>query len=360
MEHLLYTLNIEIIYYRKECAMATIKEIASRAGVSPATVSRVLNHDTTLSVSAETKMRIFEIAEELDYKTVRERKGNIGDSKRLSFGVVDWYTEVELLDDPYYLYLMTAIEKECSVASIDMFKITKLNGKYNAMKLPSIDGIIAIGKFSDEEIEDLSSYSANIVFVDSSPHEKRYDSVTINLRLGVTEALGHLLELGHTEIGFIGGTVVGDYKEITVDDRKKVFVEFMERHGLYNPDYMYIGSRISYDEGYSLIHQAIKTGKLPTAFFIANDTMATGALRALHEVKLNVPNEISIIGFNDLATSKYLIPPLTTVRVHLSFMAVTAIELLQERINKDRVIPKKVLIPSELVVRKSCKKTNKA
>ncbi len=336
--------------------MTTIKEIAVKAGVSPATVSRVLNHDTTLSVSTETKMRVFEIAEELDYKTVRERKNNITENKRLSFGVVDWYSELELLDDPYYLYLMTTIEKECSDANIDLFKISKLNGKYNAAKLPSIDGIIAIGKFSDEEIEDLSVYSSNIVFVDSSPREKSFDSVTINIKLGVTEALQYLVDLGHTEIGFIGGTVVGDHKEITIDNRKRIFIEIMEGYGIYNPDYVFIGSKISYDEGYNLINQALKSPQMPTAFFIANDTMATGALRALHEAKLHVPNDISIIGFNDLATSKYLIPPLTTVRVHLNFMAAAAIDLLQERIHKERTIGKKVLIASELVVRKSCKK----
>ncbi|MFZ5352339.1 MAG: LacI family DNA-binding transcriptional regulator [Bacillota bacterium] len=337
--------------------MATIKEIAEKAGVSLATVSRVLNHDTTLSVSPETRMRILEIAEELDYKTIRERKSNTVDTRRLSFGVVDWYSELELLDDPYYLYLMTTIEKECALASIDMFKITKINGRYNTAKLASIDGIIAIGKFSDDEIEDLTTYSKNIVFLDSSPHEKRFDSVTINVRLGVTEAIQYLVEeLNHTEIGFIGGTVVGDHKEVTVDNRKKVFIDTIQGYNLYNPDYIYIGSRISFDEGYSLIKQAIKSGKMPTAFFIANDTMATGALRALHEAKVNVPNDISIIGFNDLASAKYLIPPLTTVRVHLATMAVTAIELLQERIYKERTVAKKVLIPSELVIRKSCRR----
>lgn len=336
--------------------MATIKEIANKAGVSPATVSRVLNHDTTLSVSPETKMRIFEIAQELDYKTIRERKNSLDDSKRLTFGVVDWYSEIELLDDPYYLYLMTAIEKECTLANIDLYKINKLNGKYNASKLNNIDGIIAIGKFSSDEIEDLCSFTSNIVFLDSSPQEKSFDSVTINVRLGISEALEYLMKLDHREIGFVGGTVVGDHKEITVDNRKKEFIDIMESYNIYNPDYIYIGNKISYSEGYNIINEAIKSGNMPTAFLIANDTMATGALRALHDANIDVPNDISIIGFNDLATSKYLIPPLTTIRVHLNFMAVTAIELLEERIYKERVIAKKVLVPSELVIRKSCKK----
>ncbi|HHW00349.1 MAG TPA: LacI family DNA-binding transcriptional regulator [Clostridiaceae bacterium] len=339
--------------------MATIRDISLKAGVSPATVSRVLNHDNTLSVSPETQMRIFKIAEELEYKTVRERKINKIKKERPSLGIVDWYSEVEQLDDPYYLYLMTSIEKKCSLSNINTFRINKYNGQYNAFINSDIDGIIAIGKFSDDEIEELSKLTNDIVFVDSSPHEKKYDSVTINYRLGVSEALQYLVDLGHTEIGFIGGSVVGDNKEVTVDHRERLFIDIMKEQSLYNSDYVYVGNKISFGEGYRLINEIIKSGNVPTAFFIANDTMATGALRALHEAKIHVPNDVSIIGFNDLPTSKYLIPTLTTVRVPITFMAETAIELLQERIYKGRILPKKVLVPSELVIRKSCKKRHK-
>jgi len=336
--------------------MATIRDIALKAGVSPATVSRVLNHDDTLSVSPETQMRIFKIAEELEYKTVRERKTNSAKKERPNLGIVDWYSDVEQLDDPYYLYLMTSIEKQCSLSNINTFRVNKHNGKYHVFINSDIDGIIAIGKFSDDEIEELSKLTEDIVFVDSSPHERKYDSVTINYRLGVSEALQYLVDLGHTEIGFIGGCVVGDNKEVTDDHRKNLFIDIMKKYNLYNPYYVYVGNRISFGEGYRLINEAVKSGHIPTAFFIANDTMATGALRALHEAKIHVPNDISIIGFNDLPTSKYLIPTLTTVRVPIVFMAETAIELLQERIYKDRTLPKKVLVPSELVIRNSCRK----
>lgn len=336
--------------------MATIREIALKAGVSPATVSRVLNHDASISVSPDTKMRIFEIAEELEYKTLRDRKANIERKDRQSFGIVDWYSDIEQLDDPYYLYLMTIIEKQCALSNIDTFKINKYNGKYNVFVNSEFDGIIAIGKFSDEEVEDLSSLTSNLVFVDSSPQEKKFDSVTINYKLGIVDALQYLISLDHTKIGFIGGSVLGDHKEDALDHRKQTFTDIMEGCNLYNPEYIFIGKKISYDEGYRLMNKIVKYGNLPTAFFIANDTMATGALRALHEARLHVPNDISIIGFNDLPTSKYLVPSLTTIHVPMIFMAETAVDLMLERIVKDRVLSKKVLVPSELVVRKSCKK----
>ncbi len=336
--------------------MATIKEIAIKAKVSPGTVSRVLNHDNTISVSPDTKMRIFKIAEELEYKTIRERKASVKREKRLNFGIVDWYSEVEQLDDPYYLYLMTIIEKQCSQSNINTFKINKYNGSYGSLNDSYADGIIAIGKFSYDEIEALSKITDKIVFVDSSPREKEFDSVTINYRLGISEAIQYLIDLKHTEIGFMGGTVIGDQKEASVDNRKKIFMNIMEGYNLYNPDYVYIGKRISFSEGYRLINEVLKCSQIPTAFFIANDTMATGALKALHDARVYVPGNISIIGFNDIATSKYLIPPLTTVTVPMAFMAETAIDLLQERIYKARMLAKKILVPCELVVRKSCKK----
>ncbi|MFA9398659.1 MAG: LacI family DNA-binding transcriptional regulator [Clostridiaceae bacterium] len=338
--------------------MATLKEIAKKTGVSLSTVSRVLNNDVTISVSAETKINIFEAARELEYKTVRERKkSNVKEKNRLTFGIVDWYTESELLDDPYYLYLMKIIEEECVNNNIDFYKINKVENRYNADKISNIDGIIAIGKFSNDEIDDLANCSKNIVFIDSSPRGNCFDSVIIDVKLGIRESVNYLLELGHENIGFIGGAVLGDYKETTIDYRRNAFVEVMQDLSIYNSDFVYSASKISYKEGYVLTKEILGKDKMPTAFIIANDTMATGALRAFHEAKIYVPQNISVIGFNDLPTSKYLIPALSTIRVHMNFMATTAIELLLERINKNRTISKKVSVPSELVIRKSCRGT---
>lgn len=335
--------------------MATIKDIALKSGVSPAAVSRVLNHDATISVSEETKLKIFRAAEELDYKTVRERK-NVSEKKdRLNFGIVDWYSDIEQLDDPYYLYLMMAIEKQCSISGVSTFKINKFNGQYYSTIPGQVDGIIAIGRFSDDEINEISVISSNIVFLDSSPLESKYDSVVLNYRLGLTEALEHLLKLGHRQIGFIGGVVVGDHKETIVDHRIREFSSFLEERNLFEPELVFLGSRISSSEGYRLVSDILKVPKLPTAFFVSNDSMAAGALRALHEAKIHIPNDISIIGFNDLPTAKYLYPPLTTIRVPVDFMAEIAIELMLERLLKGRTLPKKVLVPTKLVVRKSCK-----
>ena len=94
---------------------------------------------------------------------------------------------------------------------------------------------------------------------------------------------------------------------------------------------------------------------MPSAFFVGTDTIATGVLKALYENNINVPNDISIIGFNDLIASQHTIPPLTTVRVHIEHLASASVDLIMERINKHRKYSKKVIIPSELVIRDSTK-----
>jgi len=106
---------------------------------------------------------------------------------------------------------------------------------------------------------------------------------------------------------------------------------------------------------YNMMKKAIDKGDIPTVFFVASDSMAMGVMQALYESNLKVPQDVGIVSFNDIHTSKYLIPPLSTVRVHTEFMGATAVVLLLERIRENREIPKKVVIPTELIIRESYK-----
>ncbi|MFZ5969854.1 MAG: LacI family DNA-binding transcriptional regulator [Bacillota bacterium] len=333
--------------------MATIKDIAQKAGVSPATVSRVLNYDQTLSVTDETRKKIFEVAEDLDYKTVRERN-KVQDS-RMKIGLIHWYSEKEELGDPYYLYIRMGVERECFQKNIDLLKFFKEDGKYIEFGPDNVDGLIAVGKFSHDDIEKFLQFSPNIVFVDSSPDDKKFDSVILDFRKAMIEVLDFIVGLGHKKIGYIGGReYIGTSRELIEDEREVTFIKYLREKGLFDETYMHVGSFTAKD-GYELMKKAVSLENLPTAFFIASDTMATGALRALYESEMQVPKDISIVGFNDIATSKYLVPPLTTVKVHTEFMGETAVGLLMERIRNNREISKKVVIPCELIIRDSCK-----
>ncbi|RKD22164.1 transcriptional regulator, LacI family [Caminicella sporogenes DSM 14501] len=334
--------------------MATLKDVAKLANVSLATASRVLNYDQNISVADETKKRIFEAARKLDYKTVKQRNKNV--EKRLKFGLIHWYSQEQEIEDPYYYTIRKGVEDECSIKKIELTTIFRNDLEFMEDKLSVLDGFIAIGKFSKEEVYELSMYSSNIVFIDFSPNEKIYDSVVIDFDRAMQEVMEYLFNLGHRKIGFIGGLeCIGKKKEFLEDPRKIAYKRFVKDKGIYNAEDIYIG-KFAAEDGYKLMKEAIAKGELPTAFFVASDTMATGAIRALYESDIKVPDDVSIIGFNDISTAKYLVPPLSTVKVYTEFMGRTAVSLLLERVKENRKIPKKVIIPTDLIIRESCKK----
>ena len=149
--------------------MVTIKDIANSAGVSIATVSRVLNFDDTLNVTDTTKQRIFQVAEQLNYVKKNDKKNKKSIYK---VAIANWYTEKEEVLDPYYLSIRMAVEKKCASENIEVVKLSP----FFTMGIKEVGGIIAIGKFGHKEIEKLKTVSDNIVFVDSSPESDVYDS----------------------------------------------------------------------------------------------------------------------------------------------------------------------------------------
>ncbi|WP_130806385.1 LacI family DNA-binding transcriptional regulator [Senegalia massiliensis] len=332
--------------------MATIKDIADIAGVSSATVSRVLNYDKSISVADETRERIFAAAEKLNYKPPKQRKSNT--SKKIRIGVIHWYSQKEELEDIYYLSIRKGIEEECSFNNIEVVTVFKNENDYALSEYQNLSGIIPIGKFSLEEVKRFRDFTDNIVFVDYCPDEDMFDSVVVDFKRAVLKVLNFISKKGFKNIGFIGANeYVGERLEPLEDERQKTYVNFMKKKGLYNEENIYIG-KFSCEDGYRLMKKAISKGNLPSAFFIASDTIAIGAMRALFEANIRIPQDICIIGVDDIPTAKFLSPPLSTIKIHTELMGSTAVGLLVERIEHNRKIPKKVIIPTKFIRRKSC------
>ncbi len=330
--------------------MATIKDIAERAGVSSATVSRVLNYDATLSVADETKKRVFEAAEELSY---RKRSSKRYVEQKIA--VVHWYTEKEELNDLYYLSIRLGIEERCK--EIGMTPEVYFYNQIKDIKAAEIEGIIAVGKFSDQQVKELTAINPMVVFVDYSPNEDKYDAVVIDFEIATKKIVDYFISTNHSEIGFIGGReLLKGNTEPLEDLREKSFRSYLEEKGLFDERYVYVGA-FSVDDGYNLMQQAIQElgEDLPTAFFMSSDVMAIGSLRALHEAGIAIPERVSIIGINDMSVSKYLYPSLSTVRVYTEVMGETAVDTLLERM-EGRKIAKKVFISTKLMIRQSVKK----
>lgn len=329
--------------------MATIKDIADRVGVSIATVSRVLNYDPTLSVSDETRRKIFQAAEDLAYRKKTERR-----PVSYRIGIVYWYTDEEELDDLYYMSLRMGVEKRCEANNLQIAKLSLEN--LLAGRGEEIHGVIAIGKFNLQQAEEIRKITDNIVFVDCSPDDDQFDSVISNFEKATINVLEYFLTHGHQKIGYIGGReTYKDKTSVITDPRETTFKNYLSQKGLYDDSYVYIGA-FSVNDGYRLMKRAIEEHgeNLPTAFFVGNDSLAIGCLRALHEANIPVPDRVSIIGVNDISVSKYVYPPLSTVKVYTELMGETAVDLLLERI-MERQVPKKVIISTRLEIRESSK-----
>ena len=330
--------------------MVTIKDIAKQAHLSSATISRVLKGDLTLSVSQETRNRIFHTAQELGYtkhikKQAPQQKGTIG--------IVQWYTESEELADLYYYSIRASIEQTASLLGYQI--IRSFNDLTNPL-LQEVDGIIAVCKFSSGQIAELASLSPKLIFVDSDTLTEGFSCVTTDFEHSVQTVIDHFHSQGLTDIGLlVGQEETTDGHQLPTDPRLTAFRTYLVSLGILQEDYIYQG-KFSTQSGYELMSQAVSDlgDQLPPAFFMANDTLAVGALRALQERQIAVPERVQLITFNDTAITRQVYPALSSISVFTDEMGQEAMQLL------DRIItspaphhPRKIKLGTQLVIRES-------
>lgn len=327
--------------------------------MSAATVSRVLNEDHTLSVSDETRTRVFSVAQKLQYDLSRRKKKNGPErrgTEKARIGLLVWCPPEIEFEDPYFLSIRQGIEKQFLDLGIEVFKVYRLNGQLPKNDINELDGLIVIGKVASDFVGHVFSRDERVVFINYSPDEERFDAVVSDFRQATEKALGHLFQKGYERIGFLGGRecvnqLNGDKTEFA-EERWLNYERILKQKGLYRSEDVYVGEWSS-KEGYRLMKAAIEKGNLPQAFFIASDPLAMGALKALQEAGISVPNQVALIGFDDIEMASFVSVPLTTVKIYTEQMGRTAVNLLMERIN-GRSIPIKAVIPTKLIVRESC------
>ncbi|KRL84265.1 LacI family DNA-binding transcriptional regulator [Ligilactobacillus apodemi] len=334
--------------------MATIKDIANKAQVSAATVSRVLNYDETMSVSAETRSRIFKIAEELNYvKHTKNKKQNPTQPLEKRLAIIQWYTEQEEVNDLYYYAIRLGIEKQAHQLG---YEITRIFHNDSLQKAKQADGVIAIGKYSANEIKNIATLNANLVFVDDKTLEQGYNCVVSDFDGAVKTALDHFLQHEQTKIGLLAGEEkTADQSNSLIDPRFSIFKKYLSTLKLYNSRYVYVG-KFSPESGYQMMKQALQElgDELPQAFFIANDAIAVGALRALQESQIAVPERVSLISFNDTSLAKYSFPALSSIKVFTEQMGRSAVMLLDSISKYEKETPEMITLGTKLILRDSC------
>ncbi len=327
--------------------MATIKDIAHEAGVSPAAVSRILNNDASLSASAETKQKVWEAAKRLHYHKIK----NVNKAA-FRLGIVQWFSAEQEMQDNYYLLVRQGIEDFCVKNSISIVRTFRSDANYVEI-LKDVDGLICIGKFSRDEVSQFIRICRNIVFLDMPVENYEITTLTMDFKQAVNLALDYLAKLGHRKIAFLGGVeFVGD-KEPVRDERKKAYISYMKRNKLEYKPFIREGS-FTTASGYEMMEQLLKEKELPTAVFTANDALALGAMKAIKDYGLTVPGDISVIGFNDTEMGAYTSPALTTIHAPAYDMGQHGANFLYVSSNLSITTPLKVKIPCYLVERDSC------
>ncbi|MEK3888369.1 LacI family DNA-binding transcriptional regulator [Bacillus sp. FSL K6-3431] len=333
--------------------MTKIKDVAEVAGYSISTVSRVLNNDPNLTVPQETREKIYEVAERLNYrkKTVKQLVKNIA--------FLYWLTDKEELEDVYFKSMRLEIEKLAEAFNVELTTYKISNGM-DAIP-DNIEGFLAVGTFSDKELAHLRSITSNGVFLDSTPDPYHYDSVRPDLVQITKRAIDYHMERGHQSIGFIGGTYHNpNTDEEDMDLREETFRSYMHEKGLLDDEYVFTHRGFSVDNGYRIMANAIeKLGdQLPTAFFIASDPIAVGCLQALNEKGITIPNRVSVISINNISVAKYVSPPLTTFHIDTQEICSNGLALLLEQVQEKRKYVKTLYLGSELIIRKSANENN--
>lgn len=336
--------------------MATIKEVSQRAGVSSATVSHVINN--TRYVSDAVRERVMAAIEELNYKpnyiarTLRKGKSD-------TIGVIIPNTR-----NSYFTEIAWCIEQ---VASKDNYSIIICNSEntpekevfyINILMQKQVDGIAFFSSINNEEASNLL-LSSNIPFVivDKEFEKKTDNSVVVmtDEQQGAECAIEYLTSLGHKKIACITG---GDSDQITSEKRKTGYYEAMKRHKLpVNDEYVAEGD-FSLNSGYLAGLKLLKLEDRPTAIFIFNDLMAMGVLRAAHECNVRVPEDVSLIGFDNIEMTSYSIPPLTTIAQNKSKLAENIVSSLLAMNKKEEITSRRIIIPTDFIERKSCIKLN--
>lgn len=332
--------------------MATLKDIAKLTNVSLTTISRILNNDTTLNVSNGTKEKVIEAANKLNYKTIGQRYKD-RKTKKYKIGIAQMFDLEEQKKDIYYIMMRTVLEEVCLEKNIEIISLFRNQDK-NFVKVnkKKLDGIFPIGRFTVEEIENFESYTKNIVFIDSSPDELTYHSIIPNYQLGVKIALKHLMDKGHKNIGFIGSKFTfGNTKELEIDSRYVYFKSFLEGNNIFDDRYT-VECEMNSKSGYTNILKFLKESSLPSAFFISSDAIAPGILKAFNEKNIKIPEDVSIITFNDTPLSEFATPALSSIRIFMREYANAAISIMEELWEGEHGV-KKIIMPCNLIERES-------
>ena len=338
--------------------MSTIRDVAKLANVSAATVSRVLNQDSTYKITEETKQRVYRAVEELDYKfqsrSSRQKENDTAqDPALVKIGCIMSVTKRKY-SDPYFMAILSGAEEQLSSRGYSVSFIragSELTDK-NLLQTTfaeDVTGLLLMETLNSDIYQYIHERVPHIVGIDTGRSD--IDNVGYDHHQVALDGTHHLIGLGHRKIGFIGGS--GESGRLILSRRFQGYGLAMHTEELtVNPDWV-IDCEWDEEVCSAKVSELCRKGNLPTAFFVASDLMAIAAINALTKNGVSVPEDVAVIGMSDIDIARFTTPPLTTFRVPKEEIGALAARLLIERINGSTLLPQKVTLPSELILRGS-------
>lgn len=334
----------------------TIKDVAKAAGVSPAAVSYAINGKEH-KVSAETYEKIKAAMKELNYVPNYSARSLVNNRSNL-IGIVIPQTEDfnhPLLENPFYSEIISGIEAELRHRGYHFILsgVNKGHSYLDTSMRRNLDGAIIMGIYYESFYEELKKIKIPMVLIDSYIHDSYFRNIGIDDEEGGLMATRYLIQNGHANIALVTGTIK---KDGVVEKRFLGYKSALkEAQMFYQPEYVFEGT-VSYDYGVEAGRLIAEQHPDITAIFATSDMMALGVITGLSECGKRVPDDVSVIGFDDIAISKIFIPKLTTVKQDITQKGVKAAQYLIDAMNGiDDDVPKEILLPLEIVERSSVK-----
>lgn len=330
----------------------TLDDIAKQSGVSRSTVSRVINGQPY--VRQEVRERVLRVIQETGFHPNIAAR-TLASQRSWMIGLVLPRSVSSFFADPYFPRLTQGIARACNQYNytLNLFLISSPDDEDKIYPRISrkgfLDGILVqSGQVGDQLIERLINLTIPVVVAGRPFHTSDVSYLDVDNVKAAFDAVTHLIRLGYRRIGTITGTL----SSTASLDRKEGYLRALLDHGLTVDKNLIVEGDFTEESGYTAMQQLVTAQ--PDAVFAASDVMAFGAMRAVHEMGLRIPEDIAFVGFDDLPPATLADPPLTTIHQPIVEFGEKAVEILIDLIENGVKPPRRVIMDTELVVRESC------
>ncbi|AUI87800.1 transcriptional repressor PurR [Vibrio azureus] len=333
--------------------MATMKDIAKLAGVSTSTVSHVINK--TRFVSEEISARVNNAAKELNYFAPSALARSLKVNRTKTIGML-----VTTSTNPFFGEVVKGVERSCYKKGYSLILCNtegdneRMRDSINTLLQKRVDGLILMcSSLEGERIDVFERYQdIPVVVMDWGPMLFTSDKIQDNSLQGGYLATKYLIDCGHKKVGCITGPLVKHQAQMRYEGFKRAMVEAKLE---FNANWI-IESDFECEGGYQAFHKMRDNGPLPSAIFVSNDMMAMGVLNAANELGIQIPQELSIIGYDDIHIAKFMSPALTTIHQPKYRLGQAAVETLLRKLEQQSEQAQVLQLEPTLVERKSVRR----